>query len=389
MSSRTPREEALLDKFRGCLVAGAAGDALGYPVEFMSATQIRAVRGPDGIHALPHDPQTGLALVSDDTQMTLFTAAGILVGAMRHHLDGVAASPDYYVWRSYLDWLHTQEPEGPAGPHESWLADVEALRGRRAPGRTCLAALEYGRAGSIDEPLNDSKGCGGIMRVAPVALLFGAERDGWADGVGALDDAALLGADVAAVTHGDPLGYIPAAAAAYLVHRCAYEMRPREGERQARLMRMVDECRERLSAWFPRQVSATHTVSDLLRQAMGLAGRDVPDKEAARELGEGWVAEETLAIAVCSCLRHADDVPAALAAAVGHDGDSDSCGAVAGNIMGAMHGMSGIDPAWLQDLELEDVTIAVADDLADAAAGRWDVATTERLAARYPGGLEA
>jgi ADP-ribosylglycohydrolase len=362
---------------------------LGYPVEFMSAAQIRAVHGPDGMRDLPRDPQTGLALVSDDTQMTLFTAAGILVGATRHRLYGVAASPDYYAWRSYLDWLHTQEPEGPAGPHESWLADVEALRDRRAPGRTCLAELEYGRAGSVDEPLNDSKGCGGVMRVAPVGLLFGAERDGWVDGAGALDDVALLAADVAAVTHGNPLGYIPAAAAAYLVHRCAYEVGSREGDRQARLMRMVDECCERLSVWFPRQASATQAVSDLLRQAMGLAGKDVPDEEAVCELGEGWVAEETLAIAVCACLRHADDVPAALAAAVDHDGDSDSCGAVAGNIMGAMHGMSGIDPAWLQGLELEDVTIAIADDLVDVATGRWDVATTERLAARYPGGPEA
>ena len=38
-----------LDLYRGCLLGGAAGDAMGYPVEFLSAAGIRARYGPAGI----------------------------------------------------------------------------------------------------------------------------------------------------------------------------------------------------------------------------------------------------------------------------------------------------------------------------------------------------
>ena len=65
-----------LDRYRGCLLGGAAGDALGYPVEFLSLADIRERYGPAGItsYALQH----GVAQISDDTQMTLFTANGLL-----------------------------------------------------------------------------------------------------------------------------------------------------------------------------------------------------------------------------------------------------------------------------------------------------------------------
>ncbi len=54
-------------RFVGCLLGGALGDALGYPLEFLSLAEIRARVGP----APPRDLTLGLAplaLVSDDTR---------------------------------------------------------------------------------------------------------------------------------------------------------------------------------------------------------------------------------------------------------------------------------------------------------------------------------
>lgn len=73
------KREKYLDKIQGCLIGGAAGDALGYAVEFMSAGNISKCYGKNGIDHYKLDMETGKALVSDDTQMTLFTAAGILL----------------------------------------------------------------------------------------------------------------------------------------------------------------------------------------------------------------------------------------------------------------------------------------------------------------------
>ena len=68
------------DRIRGCLIGGAAGDALGYPVEFFSEQTLRERCGDGGIRQYLPDPVSGTARISDDTQMTLFTANGLLVG---------------------------------------------------------------------------------------------------------------------------------------------------------------------------------------------------------------------------------------------------------------------------------------------------------------------
>ncbi|MCR4602543.1 MAG: ADP-ribosylglycohydrolase family protein, partial [Prevotella sp.] len=65
------------DLVRGSLIGGAAGDALGYPIEFCSYKSIVASKGKDGI--TEYELMHGVAEISDDTQMTLFTANGMLM----------------------------------------------------------------------------------------------------------------------------------------------------------------------------------------------------------------------------------------------------------------------------------------------------------------------
>jgi ADP-ribosylglycohydrolase len=80
-------------------------------------------------------------------------------------------------------------------------------------------------------------------------------------------------------------------------------------------------------------------------------------------LGEGWVADEALAIAL-TCALAAPDFESGVRAAVNHDGDSDSTAAMAGNLLGAMHGVEAIPQRWLAGLEARRVIAEVADDLA-------------------------
>ena len=53
-----------------------------------------------------------------------------------------------------------------------------------------------------------------------------------------------------------------------------------------------------------------------------------------------------------------------------HDGDSDTTGAIGGNLLGAALGEDAIPPRWLAELEGREVIAAVADDLHDVFAGR-------------------
>jgi ADP-ribosylglycohydrolase len=100
-----------------------------------------------------------------------------------------------------------------------------------------------------------------------------------------------------------------------------------------------------------------------------------PTRPAVESLGEGWVAEEALAIGLYGALA-GGDVRRSLVAAVEHRGDSDSTGSICGNLVGAEVGVDLVPPAWLDGLEGIDVITAVADDLLDGGAAhpeRWPV----------------
>lgn len=95
------------NRIRGSLMAGAAGDALGYTVEFMNRKSILAQYGNKGITQFDLASE-GKALVSDDTQMTLFTACGMLMGVTRGDMRGIGGRPENYVDGAYIDWYYTQ-----------------------------------------------------------------------------------------------------------------------------------------------------------------------------------------------------------------------------------------------------------------------------------------
>ncbi len=98
-------------------------------------------------------------------------------------------------------------------------------------------------------------------------------------------------------------------------------------------------------------------------KAINLSKSDLDDLSAIKSLGEGWVAEETLAIAIYCSLKYPSDFEKSIIAAVNHSGDSDSTGSVTGNIIGAYLGISAIPEKYLSNLELKEVIIEISDDL--------------------------
>lgn len=336
-----------LDKYVGCLLGGALGDALGYPVEFMSRSEIVSKFGDNGIQNLLVNGNTGKALISDDTQMTLFTADGLIWSHLRCSERGIGSYEGSGTLQSYYRWYYTQtgdinndfwlkkqphEVENYIVKYDKTIMEYPELFARRAPGNSCLSALAQDRMGTIDEPINNSKGCGGVMRVAPVGLfLHKYPREAMFHGMG-----------IAALTHGHPTGYVSAGAFAVIIAELI------NGKS---IERSIDTALELL-----REFDTNKETTESLKKAVELASSDMDSSYAISQIGQGWVAEEALAIAVY-CVLKENDFRKALQIAVNHDGDSDSTGSICGNIIGAMWGMNGIPNDWLEQIEIKELII--------------------------------
>lgn len=331
-----------IEHLAGCMLGGAVGDALGAPVEFLSLDEIRRRFGPDGVTGVENVLDAGegddVARFTDDTQMTLFTAEGLLRADSRFADRGICDVRGV-IHRAYLRWLYTQGIEtksydaGLEGHIDGWLVTVPGLSARRAPGATCISALSRGR------PTKDSKGCGGVMRVAPVGLM--------ADAGSSFE----LGCDSAAITHGHPSGFLSAGCLALMITKIIEGNSLRDAIEASveELKKHPDheECLEHVLA--AEEIAADETAS--------------PGHETVERLGKGWVAEEALAISIYCSIVAGDDFARGVRLAINHSGDSDSTGAITGNILGALLGRGAIPEGWIERLEMRDVIEEVAADL--------------------------
>jgi ADP-ribosylglycohydrolase len=333
------------------MLGGAVGDALGAPVEFMSLGAILCQFGPGGIRDL-YSEYGRPGQITDDTQMALFTAEGLLRGQVRERLGG-AGSLTGAVAHAYQRWLITQgvrRRDNPTGL-DGWLLTHENLFSVRAPGNTCLSALTARESLEDLGPVrNQSKGCGGVMRVAPIGLFTAA--------LGLPPERAFtLGAETSALTHGHPTGQLPGAALAMIICELVQGRRLSAAVAEAKaLLRHQPDHGETLAA---------------IRAAEALASGPTPAEEALQALGQGWVAEEALAIALFCALR-AENLEEGVILAANITGDSDSTAAIAGNLLGAALGLHEIPDRWLEKLELKQAIVAMADDLATV--DQWRIA---------------
>lgn len=327
----------------GCLIGSAIGDALGAPVEFLNDIQIRGIYGPEGVKDLRIPPYLKHALITDDTQLMMFTCEGLIRSGTRAHRKGKERTDlgiSIAVHRAYLRWLYTQGLQTQcwhAHDYDGWLLKVKRLYAYREPGVTCLTALGRGVKGTRENPINDSLGCGCVGRAMPVGLVEEEER------------AFTIGAITAAITHGNPTAYLSAGTLSYIVHRII------EGDT---IPEAIDKGITRL-----KQEPHYEILAAKLEQAVCLAREGNPTREKLESLGKGFVAHEVLAMAIYVVLCYQEDFNEAVLFAVNQSGDSDSVGAIAGGLLGAYHGVEKLPEEMIGKIELHREIEELAQDL--------------------------
>lgn len=343
-----------LESFRGCLLGGAIGDSLGFAVEFMTIDEIKEVYGENGINNLVLGMMQN-AEISDETQMTLFTAEGLLRAKGKFLRD---EKDDFVtiVHNAYIRWLSTQERLPKILDKylvNSWLLRRGWFHSLKEPEETCLEALREEKIGTIEEPINDSKYSGAVVRVAPIGLTYSKEE--------AFDKACMC----AAITHGHPSAYLSAGVFASIISEIIHGKDIIKATTNSlKILSKHDnheECR------------------DIILKALELAKTDTDSIEAINELGEGWFAEEILAKAIYCAVKYNTDYKKAIITAANNSGDSDGIASITGNIVGAYLGISSIPKEYLEKIELYDTIVEVADDLLKS------YENTEEWHLRYPG----
>lgn len=327
--TRAPEVSAeFAGRVRGLLCASALGDALGYPLELLSAVQI-AEHDPK-----PWDAAYGELLISDDTQLTCYTLDG-LTEVLEWNNEGAAADELACLWLAYLRWFRgigEVLPESAPFSLDREIDESAELRARRGPGAATLRALGAGEMQLVSKSVNpEALGSGALVRSAALGLLPVAQER----------TVVMLAVRGAALTHGHPEALVSAAAYALLIRDL---LASPSGSFDALLeaaRRVLDWCGT-VGADDSIPGDAARTAAALSRALELLERGVVPVPEAVAEhFGTGWTAPELLGTALwcaADALRNlpadADDATVrgtlfkGLCRAVSVDSDSDSVGAM-------------------------------------------------------------
>ena len=321
----------------GSLLGGACGDALGYPVEHKSYSTIVKIYGEKGLDHM--ETTDGISLITDDTQMTIYTAQGLLHAYEKgcNYLETVQE-----VHKSYLRWINSLVNENVVSLYENMylkeelekneLLEYNGIDKRMCRGGSTFAALLCGEMYSVNHPAPEGVRCGTTMRSAPIGIYCYKNPK----------LAFLLGQDCAALTHGHSSAYLSAGVMCMLIALLLQgeEMKP-----------AIDQCFQHLLT----QPDGLPLYTVLKR---GVELSETPQEDPymdIRELGLGWRADENLAIALYCCLRYRTNVKEALCACVNHSGDSNSVAAVCGNILGAYVGKEGLPTEFISVIQFADL----------------------------------
>jgi ADP-ribosyl-[dinitrogen reductase] hydrolase len=302
---------SLRDRYRGTLLGLAVGNTLGLSVEFLTAAEIRRLF-PRGVRDIP--PEEMRLPWDDDLAQAVILAEAILEHDTLSH-DDLAAR--------LLTWFE----ENGRGMGTQTRAVLQALKRGMLPSEAAKHVWE--RHGGTPA------GNGAVMRCPPVAMRW--PRD---------TQRLYQETDASArVTHHDPR----CVWSAFAINLAVAEAL---NGRLASIGAIV-EALARVEAG-PVTVQEAGNVSGRGLEYLKLDGKDIGYTLKAMQVGL-W------------CLEHAEGFEESLVAVIQAGGDTDTNGAVAGAVLGAIHGAGAIPERWIKAVPRAERLIELSDQLLERA----------------------
>lgn len=315
--------ERRLSSYTGCLLGLAAGDGLGHGSELLN----------------------GYLPVSAYTQMAAYGCNGLLRGLTEGQLTGAMAPPVRYMAGALSEWgriqLWRQE-----GRLLCWISRSPRMDYRRCPEPELLDVLKTGKLGTMEDHGSSLSGPGALMTAPAVGMFYDPERL-------PRRELSRLGAEAAALTHGDAESFLAGAALAHILSRILFS-----GETS--LEKLSREAGAMVRKQFGREYHQARELSRKFKEARALARWHNPGpEEALARIGCTTAAQVLAGALYCSMAGLGDlEETVAFAAKWSHGG-----AAVAGAILGAVHGEEAIPTDWVGQIECAEVLRELAEDL--------------------------
>ena len=335
--------EQQMNRFRGCLLGMAVGDAMGAAVEKKSYEEICETYGPAGL--LGYDTVNGLAEITSYTQVAAFAVNGLLLAISK----GQSQEAMAYTVMALKEWASVQH--FPKDPHRRncWLRGTAAFRRRKCMDPRTLDALTRDALGTPRRPANQAEGPGSLTVAVAMGLYFHPERMQF-------HQIGVLGAQTVALTHGEPATFLCGGVLAYVI---AAILNDPEGELESHFRLAAQTVADQFGGEFPQALRLRKTILDTVEKAKDPAAQPVAVMES---IGCNTCVQ-VLCGAMYAVLAGRGDFDTSAIIAVNHSGKSAAVGAVTGAILGALLGEESLPEFYLECLEAGQVLQTLATDL--------------------------
>lgn len=333
--------------YRGCLLGLAVGDAMGYTVNSHTLAEIQEDYGPNGLQG--YDPANGYAEVTSYTQLAVFTANGLLYGLTQGRIKGTMAPFINYIARSHWEWASSQTMMDRPARTACWVFREKTLCRRHCVDTRMKEIILRKQFGTPEDRLNPMSTPSTLTAALGVGMFYDPENMD-------LQELGRLGMEAVALTHGDPMAFLPGAVIAHLMASVLRSDAPLEDL----VDQAVDAFRKQFDRDYHRQVNQ---ILSLIRQARELSRDENTLFVEAMEQLQCKTGAQVLAGVIYSLLAGDEDFDTSLIIAVNHSGASAAVAAITGAILGARLGVEALPEFYLECLECREELQELADDL--------------------------
>ena len=331
-----------LDRYRGCLLGLAVGDAMGMPVDDMTLAQIRENYGPNGL--LGYDLRSDYAEITSYTQLAAYVCNALLLSVSR----GKGERKLDYVKLGLKEWTRSQQFARDPEASYCWVAKLPAFRRRHCRDARMLDTLRLAAMGYPEKGPNQYNAPGSLTAAIAVGMFYNSQR---------LTPPQIgeLAAQIVALTHGDPTAFLSAAVLAYAIAGILLEPElPLEEQFTSAIRAMHHQ--------FRSKYSQSQTVAATLTEAVKRAKAAEPMSEVMEQM-QCYSALNCLAGAIYASLANRQDFDTAMITAVNHSGYSSAVAGITGAILGAHMGYAALPEFYLESLEPVKALCQLADDM--------------------------